>query len=121
MFSRGFITYSNKSKRKVLDVNKKTLEEYGAVSKQTAKEVAVGAAIAGHADVAVSVPGIAGPGGGTEEKPVGLVYIGCHINEKNYVKECVFYGNRQQIRESSVAYALGFLRQCIVENYGITE
>jgi nicotinamide-nucleotide amidase len=121
VFSRGFITYSNKSKRKVLDVNKKTLEEYGAVSKQTAKEMAVGAAIAGHADVAVSVTGIAGPGGGTEEKPVGLVYIGCHINEKNYVKECVFYGNRQQIRESSVAYALGFLRQCIVENYGITE
>jgi len=117
VFSRGFITYSNKSKRKVLDVNKKTLEEFGAVSKQTAKEMAVGAAIAGHADVAVSVTGIAGPGGGTEEKPVGLVYIGCHINEKNYVKEFVFCGNRQKIRESSVANALGFLRQCIVENY----
>ena len=86
VFSRGFITYSNKSKRKVLDVSKTTLNEYGAVSKQTAKEMAVGAAIAGHADVAVSVTGIAGPGGGTPEKPVGLVYIGCHINEKNYVK-----------------------------------
>lgn len=117
VFSRGFITYSNKSKRKVLDVSKTTLNEYGAVSKQTAKEMAVGAAIAGHADVAVSVTGIAGPGGGTPEKPVGLVYIGCHINEKNYVKEFVFYGNRQKIRESSVANALGLLRQCIVENY----
>lgn len=121
VFSRGFITYSNKSKRKVLDVSKTTLNEYGAVSKQTAKEMAVGAAIAGHADVAVSVTGIAGPGGGTPEKPVGLVYIGCHINEKNYVKEFVFYGNRQKIRESSVANALGLLRQCIVENYETVE
>lgn len=121
VFSRGFITYSNKSKRKVLDVSKTTLNEYGAVSKQTAKEMAVGAAIAGHADVAVSVTGIAGPGGETPEKPVGLVYIGCHINEKNYVKEFVFYGNRQKIRESSVANALGLLRQCIVENYETVE
>ncbi len=121
VFSRGFITYSNKSKRKVLDVSKTTLNEYGAVSKQTAKEMAVGAAIAGHADVAVSITGIAGPNGGTPEKPVGLVYIGCHINEKNYVKEFVFYGNRQKIRESSVANALGLLRQCIVENYGTIE
>ena len=121
VFSRGFITYSNKAKRKVLDVNKDTLKEYGAVSKQTAKEMAVGAAIAGHADIAVSVTGIAGPDGGTTEKPVGLVYIGCHINEKNYVKEFVFYGNRQKIRESSVANALGLLRQCIVENYGTPE
>ena len=121
VFSRGFITYSNKSKRKVLDVSKSTLNEFGAVSKQTAKEMAVGAAIAGHADVAVSVTGIAGPDGGTDEKPVGLVYIGCHINEKNYVKEFVFYGNRQKIRESSVANALGLLRQCIVENYETKE
>lgn len=121
VFSRGFITYSNKSKRKVLDVNKKTLEEFGAVSRQTAKEMAVGAAIAGHADVAVSVTGIAGPDGGTKDKPVGLVYIGCHINEKNYVKKFVFYGNRQKIRESSVANALGLLRQCIVENYGMPD
>ena len=70
VFGRGFITYSNKAKRKLLDVNKDTLKEYGAVSKQTAREMAIGAAIAGHADVAVSVTGIAGPDGGTEEKPV---------------------------------------------------
>ena len=121
VFGRGFITYSDKAKRKLLDVNKDTLKEYGAVSRQTAREMAIGAAIAGHADVAVSVTGIAGPDGGTEEKPVGLVYIGCHINEKNYVKEFVFCGNRQKIRESSVANALGLLRQCIVENYGVIE
>ncbi|MBE5956583.1 MAG: competence/damage-inducible protein A [Lachnospiraceae bacterium] len=115
VFGRGFITYSNRAKRKILEVNKKTLEEFGAVSSQTAKEMAVGAAIAAQAEVAVSVTGIAGPGGGTEEKPVGLVYIGCHIKEKNYVKKCMFSGNRQKIRESSVANALGFLRQCLIE------
>ena len=79
--------------------------------------MAMGAAIAADADVAVAVTGIAGPGGGTEEKPVGLVYISCHIKEKTYVKEHVFSGNRQKIRENSVAYALCLLRQCLVETY----
>lgn len=121
VFNQGFITYSNKSKRKLLDVSKSTLKKYGAVSKQTAKEMAVGAAIAAHADVAVSITGLAGPDGGTKEKPVGLVYVGCYIKEKSYVKEFVFHGNRQKIRESSVANALGLLRQCLVEIYEIKE
>lgn len=117
VFSQGFITYSNKSKRKLLDVSKKTLKEYGAVSKQTAKEMATGAAILSGADIAVSITGVAGPGGGTEEKPVGLVYMSCYINEKNYVKEYVFSGNRQKIRENTVAYALCLLRRCIIDAY----
>ena len=121
VFNQGFVTYSNKAKRKLLDVSKATLEKYGAVSKQTAKEMAVGAAMAAHPDVAVSITGLAGPDGGTKEKPVGLVYIGCYINEKSYVQEHVFYGNRQKIRENSVAYALSLLRRCIVENFETKE
>lgn len=117
VFNQGFITYSNKSKRKLLDVSKKTLKEYGAVSKQTAKEMAAGAAILSGADVAVSITGLAGPNGGTKEKPVGLVYMSCYIKEKNHVKEYVFSGNRQKIRENSVAYALSLLRHSIIDAY----
>lgn len=117
VFGQGFITYSNKAKRKLLDVSKKTLKEYGAVSKQIAKEMASGAALLSGADVAVSITGLAGPGGGTKEKPVGLVYMSCYIKEKNYVKEYVFSGNRQKIRENTVAYALCLLRDCIIDAY----
>lgn len=117
VFGQGFITYSNKAKKKLLDVSKSTLKKYGAVSKQTAKEMAVGAAILSGADVAVSITGLAGPGGATKEKPVGMVCMGCYINEKTFVKEYYFSGNRQKIRENSVVYALSLLRQCILEQY----
>lgn len=106
----GFITYSNKAKRKYLDVGKSTLKKYGAVSEKTAKEMARGAAIGSDCDTAVAITGIAGPDGGTEEKPVGLVYIACYVNEKVTVKECRFGGNRQKIREAAVVAALDLLR-----------
>lgn len=117
VFHQGFVTYSNKAKRKLLDVKKSTLKKYGAVSKQTAREMAAGAAILTGADVAVSITGLAGPGGATKEKPVGMVCMSCYIKEKNYVKEYVFSGNRQKIRENSVVYALSLLRWSILENY----
>lgn len=117
VFRQGFVTYSNKAKRKLLDVNKSTLKKYGAVSKQTAKEMAAGAAILTGADVAISITGLAGPDGATKEKPVGMVCMSCYIKEKNYVKEYMFSGNRQKIRENSVVYALSLLRQSILENY----
>ncbi len=117
VYNQGYITYSNKSKRKLIDVNKSTLKKHGAVSKQTAKEMAVGAAMAAHADAAVAITGLAGPDGGSDEKPVGLVYIGCYVKEKAHVKKFVFSGNRQKIRESSVAYALGLLRKYLIEAY----
>ncbi|MFR1833034.1 MAG: competence/damage-inducible protein A, partial [Lachnospiraceae bacterium] len=75
VFKEGFVTYSNKAKRKRLDVGKATLKKYGAVSEQTAKEMAAGGAFAADADACIAVTGIAGPDGGSEEKPVGLVYI----------------------------------------------
>ena len=117
VLKEGFITYSNKAKRKNLDVSKNTLKKYGAVSEQCAKEMAKGAAINTGSDVAVAITGIAGPDGGTDEKPVGLVYIACFVNEKVTIKEFNFKGNRQKIREGAVIYALDLLRRCILDNY----
>ncbi|HAB59609.1 MAG TPA: competence/damage-inducible protein A [Lachnospiraceae bacterium] len=117
VLKEGFITYSNKSKKKNLDVSKNTLKKHGAVSEQCAKEMAKGAAINTGSDVAVAITGIAGPDGGTDEKPVGLVYIACFANEKVTVKEFNFKGNRQKIREGAVIYALDLLRRCILNNY----
>ena len=77
VFKQGLVTYSNRAKRKLLDVKKTTLKEYGAVSEKTAKEMAKNGAFITGSDACVSVTGTAGPTGGTEEKPVGLVYIGC--------------------------------------------
>ena len=81
VFNEGFITYSNKAKRKHLDVSKNTLKKYGAVSEQTVKEMALGGVFAADSDACIAVSGIAGPDGGTDEKPVGLVYIGCCIKD----------------------------------------
>lgn len=114
VYKGGFITYSNKMKRKCLDVSKKTLKNFGAVSHQTAKEMAKGCMFATDADVCVAVTGIAGPGGGTEEKPVGLVYISCAIADELYVSECHFEGTREEIRIQSTMYALNMVRLCIL-------
>lgn len=117
VFNEGFITYSNKAKRKILDVSKNTLKKYGAVSEQTVKEMAIGGAFAADADACIAVTGIAGPDGGTEEKPVGLVYIGCCMKDEVTVKECHFHGTRMEIREQSANAALDLLRSAIVLNY----
>lgn len=118
VLSEGFITYSNESKCRYLGVNPDTLESQGAVSEQTAREMAEGASRTTGCDAAIAVTGIAGPGGGTEAKPVGLVYIACHVKGKTTVKECRFRGNRQKIREQSVIYALDLLRRYILEYSG---
>ena len=118
VFKAGFITYSNKAKRKLVGVKKETLERYWAVSPETAREMAVGAAKASGADVALSVTGIAGPDGGSEEKPVGLVYMACFVCGNVWVERFQFKGNRAKIRESSVAAALTLMRSCILEVFG---
>lgn len=117
VFREGFITYSNKSKRKILDVGKGTLKKYGAVSEQTAKEMATGGVFATDADACVAVTGIAGPDGGTEEKPVGLVYIATYMKDKVSVEHYQFKGNRAKIREQAVVKALDLLRRSILEHY----
>ena len=118
VFKQGLVTYSNRAKRKLLDVKKTTLKEYGAVSEKTAKEMAKNGAFSTGSDACVSVTGTAGPTGGTEEKPVGLVYIGCCYNNKTVVKEFHFKGERQKIREQATANALILLRECILADKG---
>lgn len=117
VYKEGFITYSNKAKRKNLEVSKSTLKKYGAVSEQVAKEMATGGILAADSDICVSITGIAGPDGGTEEKPVGLVYIGCYLKDHVAVECYQFKGNREKIREQATMKALDLLRRSIIENY----
>ncbi len=109
VYNEGHITYSNEAKERLLGVSHETLETYGAVSRQTATEMAEGAACVANANVGLSTTGIAGPGGGTLEKPVGLVYVGCSINGEATVQECRFHGNREENRNAAVEVALQLL------------
>lgn len=106
VYEEGHITYSNAAKEKILDVSYNTLEKYGAVSAETAKEMAVGAAKTADADVALSTTGIAGPTGGTKDKPVGLIYIACSVLGKVYGKELRLKGTREENRAKTVEEAL---------------
>ena len=115
VYNEGYITYANAAKEKLLGVKHETLETFGAVSEETAREMAMGAAKEAGADASLSVTGIAGPGGGTPEKPVGLVYIGCYVQGEVYVKKCQFTGNRERNRDSSVVQALTFLREKLLD------
>lgn len=109
VYNEGHITYSNEAKERLLGVSHDTLEQFGAVSEQIAAEMALGAARVASANVGLSTTGIAGPGGGTPEKPVGLVYIGCAINGDVTVKECRFAGNREENRNAAVEAVLELL------------
>ena len=117
VFKMGYITYSNKAKRKLVGIKKSLLEKHGAVSPEIAKDMAKGGALFAKADVAVGITGIAGPDGGSEEKPVGLVYIACSVCGRTSVKEYHFSGTRMKIRESSVSAALSMMRECILQYY----
>ena len=102
-YGYGFITYSNEAKQKLLGVKKETLASFGAVSSETVIEMAEGALSVSGADLAVSVSGIAGPGGGTKEKPVGLVYAGfAQKGKKPFSKKLNLSGDRQSVREQTV-------------------
>lgn len=116
VYKSGFITYSNKAKRRLLGVKKSTLQKYSAVSAQTAKEMVKGAALVAQADVAVAVTGVAGPDG-TKEKPAGLVYIACSVKGDVTVKEFHFQGNRSKNREAATSAALRLMRSCILEYF----
>ena len=111
VFSEGYITYSNEAKQKRLSVSENTLREYGAVSSQCAEEMACGAARLSGSDFGLSTTGIAGPGGGTDEKPVGLVYIGLCHGEKTVTEEHFFSGSRRDVREQTVLHALTLLER----------
>ena len=106
-FDRGFITYSNESKIELLKVNQNTLSKFGAVSKEIASEMALGALDASHADIALSITGIAGPSGGTIDKPVGTVFFAIAYQNKVVLNASkIFPGSRENIRKSSCLFAL---------------
>lgn len=109
-FGCGFITYSNEVKHELLNVSLHTLQLYGAVSIETAEAMAQGALAHGHADIAVSVTGIAGPGGGSDEKPVGFICFGL-ADKQGYceTRQHRFSGDRNAIREQSVVFVLEWL------------
>lgn len=119
VLNRGIVSYSNQAKIENLHVNPQTLEKYGAVSSQTAEEMAEGMLEVAGTDVAVAITGIAGPDGGTEEKPVGLVYIA--LADKNGVKskELRLLGIRSRIRSVTVLNVFDMIRYYILEKYGV--
>lgn len=114
VYKEGYITYSNEAKEKLLHVSHETLETYGAVSEQTALEMVQGAARQAGAQAALATTGIAGPDGGTPEKPAGLVYIGCYVNGVTIVEEHLFAGERAQVRSLAVEAALLLLEQALL-------
>lgn len=106
-FERGFVTYSNDAKNKLLKVKLKTLSKFGAVSEETAREMAEGALKNSKATISISITGIAGPGGGTKEKPVGTVWIGfAGVNIKTECSLVIFPGTRLYIREQTIQFVL---------------
>ena len=105
-YGYGFVTYSNEAKQKLIGVSEETLASFGAVSPQVAMEMAEGALRVSQADVAVSVTGIAGHGGGTALKPVGLVYVGYASGNKRIFKKLNLSGDRETVRMSTVANVL---------------
>jgi len=109
-FSCGFITYSNQSKIEMLSVKESSLNEYGAVSEQVAYEMAIGALAKSDCNLSVSITGIAGPDGGSAEKPVGMVCFAWAIKEDMPVTDIQYFkGNRQAIRQQATHYALSGL------------
>lgn len=115
VFLEGAVTYSNEAKIDRLKVKKETLENFGAVSEETAREMAEGIAKTAGTDIGLSTTGIAGPGGGTPEKPVGLVYVGLCINGNVQVKKLELSGNREMIRRRTTIAALDWLRRELIK------
>jgi nicotinamide-nucleotide amidase len=113
VFDRGFVTYSNESKIQELGVNRETLDTCGAVSRETAEEMAKGLAERTRTTAALAITGIAGPDGGTPEKPVGLVYVAAFLNRRMESLKLNLRGDRQRIRSVSCLHALDLLRKML--------
>lgn len=119
VFLGGVISYANAVKREVLGVSAATLDTVGAVSPETAAQMADGARRLTKADLAVSVTGIAGPGGGSSEKPVGLVWFGLATPSGTRTERAIFAGDRAAVREQAVRHALGMLTAASLDaNHG---
>lgn len=113
-FERSWVTYSNAAKKEMLDVRQDTLKEHGAVSAQTVKEMAEGAAKKAHAELAIAISGIAGPSGGSKEKPVGLVWFGLFHKHELRAQSIIFEGGRTEVRNAAVNHALQLLYESLI-------
>jgi len=118
VFERGIVSYSNRSKMENLNVNQKTIEIHGAVSKETAVEMAKGIRNISGTDLGLAVTGIAGPGGGTDEKPVGSVFIAVSDINDEECEKLSLWGDRERIRNVAVLHSLDLLRRRILKNTG---
>jgi nicotinamide-nucleotide amidase len=113
-FDRGFVTYSNAAKQDMLGVRSTTLQQFGAVSEETAREMAQGVLAHSAAQVAIAITGIAGPGGGSAEKPVGMVCFAWAASGFPCASSTQYFaGDRRQIRAASVAFALRQLQSLV--------
>ncbi len=112
-FAGGVIAYSDVVKKNVVGVKRSTLERFGAVSAQSAREMARGVKNRLSSDVGVAITGIAGPTGGTAKKPIGLVYIAVATGKRCKVKRFIFIGGRQTVRKSSVEKAFDMIRDIL--------
>ncbi|WP_271809736.1 competence/damage-inducible protein A [Clostridium beijerinckii] len=115
VFLEGAVTYSNEAKHNRLGVNNDILNQYGAVSEETAREMAIGIAKTANTDVSIVTTGIAGPEGGTLEKPVGLVFIGVYVQGKVTIKKCLFKGDRNKVRLQATITGLDMLRRILIK------
>ena len=114
IFDRGYVTYSNQAKHDMLSVSLKTIETYGAVSEQVAIEMVVGALKNSQADIALSISGVAGPGGGTLKKPVGMVCFGWVKRDNQPISSTVYFdGDRDSVRYQATEYALDGINKLI--------
>ena len=113
-FEFGFVTYANSAKQQLLGVSKETLEQYGAVSEQVVKQMAQGAIKQSEADYAIAVSGVAGPDGGTEEKPVGTVWVCWQTPSQIWTHKLVLSGDRQAVRTEAVKKSLQQLLQHLI-------
>ena len=116
-FERGFVTYSNEAKSQMIGVSEATLRDNGAVSEPVVVEMAIGALRAARADYAISVSGVAGPDGGSVEKPVGTVWFGvASVSGQGATRRECFAGDREAVRRQATAYALNLLWQQFLQN-----
>ncbi len=112
-FNEGYVTYSNEAKQKLLNVKEGTLIKYGAVSEQCAREMAQGVLAASGSKIGIATTGIAGPDGGSEEKPVGTVYIACAYKDKVITRQFLFSGSRMQVRFQATKMAFKLIMDTI--------
>ncbi|MCR5626173.1 MAG: nicotinamide-nucleotide amidohydrolase family protein [Lachnospiraceae bacterium] len=121
VLKQGFITYTNKAKRKYLGVKKLSLLKETAASEKVAKEMVKGACASTKADCGISITGLAGPDGGDEKHPVGQIFVGCMVLGNIYVKEYNLKGDRNQVRQQTVSCALSFLRHNMLKYFADTN